>query len=158
MYLGEYLGAVVVMSAILGVISYVSYPSASEKTVKFAATVLLLYTALTPIMSFALKVTDGSLDGYFDGLDVEKPQENGEYLEVAEEAFKEGIYKLLFTRYGIKEEEAEIFIFGFDFRNMRAERIKILLYEGGALADFRGIESYITESGLGECEVNIKVG
>ena len=156
--MGEYLGAVVVMSAILGLISYISYPSSSEKTVKFAASVLLLYTALTPLLSFADKVTSGRLDGIFDSLDSETVETDGEYAKVAEEAFKNGIYKLLFTKYSVNEEEAEVFIFNFDFKNMRAEKIKIVLFGNGAFADFRGIESYITESGLGECEVNVRIG
>ena len=157
MFLGEYLGAVVVMSAILGLISYISYPTGSESTVKFAASVLLLYTALTPLLGFADKITNGNFDiilgSFDDGIQI-----GDEYIEVAESAFKDGIFELLDTRFSVDKENAEVFVFGFDFRSMRAEKIKILLFGSGAVADFRGIENYITESGLGECEVNVRIG
>lgn len=156
--MGEYLIPVVVMSAVLGIISFVSYPTASEKTVKFAATVLLLYTALTPIFSFVSKLTSEDIKDYIGDFEQNGSQTEGEYAKVAEEAFKEGISQLLFTKYGIEKENADIYIFGFDFGNMRAEKIKIVLSNAGAFSDFRGIEEYITESGLGECEVNIKIG
>ena len=158
MCLGEYLGAVVVMSAILGLISYVSYPGSSEKTVKFAASVLLLYTALTPLLSFAGKITSGDLDNLLADFDVESPQIDDEYIKVAESAFKDGIFELLNSRFSVAEENAEIFVFGFDFRSMKADKIKIILLGDGVVADFRGIESYITGAGLGECEVNVRIG
>ena len=158
MCLGEYLGAVVVMSAILGLISYVSYPGGSEKTVRFAASVLLLYTAITPLLSFADKITSGDFGNFSEGFDIESPQIDDEYIKVAESAFKDGIFELLDSRFSVGKQNAEIFIFGFDFRNMKADKIKILLWGDGIVADFRGIESYITGAGLGECEVNVRIG
>ena len=149
---------VVVMSAVLGIISFVSYPTASEKTVKFAATVLLLYTALTPLLSFVSGLTSGSFKDYIGEFEQNEAQPDGEYAVVAEQAFKEGISKLLFTKYGIKEENADIYVFGFDFEQVRAKKIKIVLSNNSVFSDFRGIEEYITESGLGECEVNVKIG
>ena len=156
--MGEYLGSVVVMSAILGLISYISYPTGSEKTVKFAASVLLLYTALTPILGFAAKITSSDTSGILDGIHNENIEIDEEYIKVAAAAFKDGIYELLDSEFYVEKESAEVFVFGFDFRSMRAERIKILLFGNGAVADFRRIEKYITESGLGECEVNVRIG
>ena len=156
--MGEYLVPVVVMSAVLGIISFVSYPTASEKTVKFAASVLLLYTALTPLLTFVSGLADGDINDLIGGFEQKLPENDAEYEKVAEEAFKEGISKLLFTKYGIKEENFEVYVFGFNFSEMRAEKIKILLLNQGVLSDFRGIEEYITESGLGECEVSIRFG
>ena len=156
--MGEYLGAVVVMSAILGLISYISYPGGSENTVKFAASVLLLYTALTPLLGFAGKITNGNFDNLLGNFESGGAAMDDKYIEVAESAFKDGIFELLDTRFSVDKENAEVFIFGFDFRSMKAEKIKILLFGNGAVADFRGIEEYITESGLGECEVNVRIG
>ena len=159
--MGEYLGAVVVTSAVLGLLSYISYPSESEKTVKFAASVLLLYTALTPLLSFAGRVVEGgyeSLEDIIEDLGGVSYESDEEYKAVAEQAFKEGIFKLLSTKYSVSEESADVFVYGFDFQEMRAEKIKILLYGNGVTADFRAIENYITESGLGFCEVNVRIG
>ena len=65
---------------------------------------------------------------------------------------------LLFTKYEIVPEDAEIKTEGFDFEGMRCKKIKITLYGKALLADFRAIEEYITESGLGECEVYSSIG
>lgn len=158
MHLDNYVISVVVMSAILGFTSYAAYPGSASGATKFAASVLLLYVAVMPIGAIFTSIRDGT----FDSLDAlpEMPQieENGEYLEAAEEAFREGISKLLFTKYGINPENATVKTEGFDFRNMRCERILITLRGSGTLADFRGIEEYISESGLGECEVSASFG
>ena len=156
--MGEYLGAVVVMSAILGLISYISYPTGSEKTVKFAASVLLLYTALTPILGFAAKITSGDTGDFLDGMHFDEIKTDDEYLKVAEAAFKSGIFDLLDSEFSVAKENAEVFVYGFDFQNMKAKKIKIILFGKGAAADFRRMEKYITESGLGECEVNVRIG
>ena len=147
-----------VMSAVLGVISYVSYPMGSEKTVKFAASVLLLFTALNPILAFAQRLGDSGSESLIELPSFETDMTDGEYIKVAEEAFKEGISKLLFTKFDSEEQDAQIYVFGFDFKTMTAESIKILLVNKGVGADFRAIEEYITESGLGACEVNVRIG
>ena len=155
--MADYLISVVVMSAILGFISYASYPDSSSKATKFAASVLLLYVAALPIGELITGLSDGDFDASGIVGSVNEIEDDGEYIEVAKSAFIEGISKLLFTEYGIKPENASIKVEGFDFKNMRCERIKITLYDKEALADFRSIEEYISESGLGECEVNIEI-
>ena len=139
-------------------ISYISYPTASLKAVKFAASVLLLYTALTPVLGFAAKITSSDAEGFLSGIDIEQIKTDDEYLKVAETAFRNGIFKLLESEFSVGKENAEVLVFDFDFKNMKAGKIKILLFGNGAVADFRRIEKYITESGLGECEVNVRIG
>ena len=158
MLLAEYVVSVVVMSAILGFTAYASYPESDSKATKFAASVLLLYVAVMPLGKLISELGKEGFD--LDGLigTVPEIEEDGEYAEAAEKAFKEGISKLLFTEYGINPENASIKTVGFDFKTMRCKKIKITLYDSGALANFRGIEEYITESGLGECEVYLSFG
>lgn len=156
--MGEYLISVMITSMLLGLFSYLSYPGASERAAKFAASVLFLYVVLMPTLSLVKKISDGKIDvgDITDGIHIENGEYGKEYEEVAKEAFTDGIRQLIFTKYGIKEENAEVFVFGFDFERMKAEKIKILLSGKGALADWRGIEDYITELGLGVCEVEIE--
>lgn len=143
------------MSALLGIISYLSYQDGSDSTMRLAASVLLIYTALTPVMSFISDGKGGKIDAIFES-DIGQNFDGGEeYIEVAEDAFKDGISKLIFTKYGVNEEDSEIFVFGFDFEKMRAERICVVLRGVGALSDLRGIESYINGLGLGKCEVTV---
>ena len=97
MRLADYLISVVVMSAILGFVAYASYPDSASKATKFAASVLILYVAVMPIG----ELISGFRNGGFDTSEligsVPEINEGGEYVEVAEKAFKEGISKLLFT-------------------------------------------------------------
>ena len=156
--MAEYLAGVVIMSAILGLISYASYPSGSERATKFAVSVLLLYTALMPAFSLISKLSSVDIDSIIENGYAPDFDQGGEYIEVAEESFKSGISKLIFTKYGVPEENIEVFVFGFNFESMRADSIKVILSGSGAFADFRGIEEYITEQGLGKCEVVISFG
>lgn len=158
MFLAEYLVSVVVMSLILGALNCASYPHGSEKTVKFAASVLLLYTALVPFYSLIKSISNESFDGIFDNSYVENFDADEEYKKVAENSFKDGIRELLFTKYAIKEENMQIYVFGFDFKNMRAEKITVVLYDSDILGDYRGIEEYVRGLDLGECEVKLSFG
>ncbi len=158
----EYLISVTVISALLGLVSYLSYPGVSEKAVRFAVSVLLVYTSMTPVLSFVSRLSDG---GELDFIEEIREQaedgfsnEQGEYLSVAEDAIKKGISKLIFTEYGVAEENIKIYLRGFNFEEMRADNIKIVLQAGGALADYRGIEELVNSLGIGECEVNIEFG
>lgn len=150
------------MSSLLGLISYLSYPGASEKAVKFAVSLLLIYTSITPVLAFVRNFSDDALTDFVeeikDNANEKLDSGNEEYLLVSEEALKEGICKLIFTEYGIPAENIEVYIHGFDFEKMRAERISILLSGKGALSDSRSIENLVNELGIGECEVNIEFG
>ncbi len=158
MSLTEYLFSVVIFASVAGFLSFAAYPGKSEKTIKFATAVLLLYTVLTPVFAIVSGFTDGSIEDILTP-DYEAPNPNDEeYLAIAENAFKEGICKLICTKYGAKSDEMNIFIYGFDFRSMKCEKIKVVLFGTSAILDTRGIAAYITEEGLGKCEVDIRLG
>ena len=158
MSLTEYLCSIVIFSIAVGFVSFVAYPGKSEKTIKFATALLLLYTVLTPVFTLMADVGEKDFNEIFDsGFDTENGAEE-EYISVAENAFKEGICKLLCSKYGVKADEMNIFLYNFDFKNMRCEKIKIVLFGKSALADTRGICACVEEEGLGKCEVDIRLG
>lgn len=150
------------MSALLGLISYLSYPGASEKATRFAVSVLLIYTSILPILTFVSRLADGRELSFIEEIRQEaennSASEKGEYITVSEDAIKEGIKNLIFAEYGVAEEDINVHLYGFDFEKMRAESIKIILRGGGALSDYRSIENFVNSLGIGECEVNIEFG
>ena len=157
----EYLVSVIAVSASLGFITYLSYPGASERAVKFAVSVLLIYTVATPILSFVLDFSEGGALEFIEEIKEKTDEElstNNEYLKVTEEALKDGISKLIFTEYGVSEENIEVYIFNFDFEKMRAGKINVVLSGKGALADTRGMEEYLNKLNIGKCEVKIRLG
>ena len=158
MSLTEYLLSIVVFSAVVGFVSFVAYPGKSEKTIKFATAVLLLYTVLTPVFTVMTGLRENEFEDIFNSDSDTEIGGKDEYLAVAENAFKEGICKLLCSKYGTKPDEMNIFVYDFDFKNMRCEKIKIVLFGRSATLDTRGMGTYITEQGLGKCEVDIRLG
>ena len=154
----EYLISVVVMSAAVGFLGYAKYPSSSEKATGFAASVLLLYTILNPVASFIIDVGENGFDYVLSDTGAYYPDDELAYSEVAEDAFKEGICKLLFTKFGIEENGVRIETKGFDFETMKCEKIKIVLVGTEMFSNWRAVRDYVTESGLGECEVSMDFG
>ena len=156
--MAEYIVSVVVACAILGLSAYASYPQSSDKASKFAASVLLLYVAINPLGKILSELDGGGFS--FSAIIGSAPEveEGGAYEDVAEEAFAEGISKLLFTKFNIDSEDSDVSIVGFDFEGMKCRKIKITLYGKAIFADFRAVEEYITGSGLGECEVYSGIG
>ena len=142
------------MTAFVGLISYVSYPGASEKAIRVVSAVLLIYTVAFPVVSFAARLSEGDFFGDISDITFEDTDLGDEtYIEVAEGAFADGIREMIFSKYGIEKENIGVYVFDLDFENMRAGKIKVILKGKSALSDWREIEQYINGSGLGKCEV-----
>ncbi len=155
--MAEYILPIVIISAVTGMLSFISYPEAGDKASKFAASVLIIYVSLMPMLSFIGDISKVDIEGFFEEIKTEENVGDPEYIKVTEEAFKEGICKLLVTKYGIKRENIKIYVFNFDFEAMRAESVKIILSGRAAAADARGMESYLNTLALGDFEVNIEL-
>lgn len=156
--MADYLARVVVMTVFLGVISYLSYPGSSERALRIASSVLIIYTVALPVLSLAQDFAGENFSGEISDI-ADGGFDTGEetYIEVAENAFKTGIKEMLNSKYGIKKDNMRVYVFDLDFKNMRAGKIKIVLTGNAAFADWRGIMQYINESGLGKCEVEIEL-
>lgn len=155
--MGEYIAGVVAVSVMLGAVGSLSYPGASDKIVKSAVAVLLLYCVAVP----GVKLVEGLSEVGFSGIDTpsfDVELSGGAYENVGKEAFLLGTKKLIMEKYNISAEEISVSAEGFDFQNMRADKIKILLSGGAVAKDYFAIEQYVRDIGLGECEVNIRIG
>ena len=114
-----------------------------------------------PVVAFVSDIADGMLrleiDEIVDGLGG-SVTEDGEYKRVAEEAFSEGIRRLVADRYGISTDKVEVYVFGYDFENMRADKIKVVMRGAAGLKDLRLVEEYLNGLNMGECEVRSDFG
>ena len=147
----KYFGGVMAVAATLTVCSFLAYKKG--RALRFAFAVLLIYTTLSPLSSLIPDfggLLSGELTSSLEGLD-------REYIEVAERAFCEGIRSHISAELGIPSEGVRVHCCGFDYGNMRAERICVLLSGSAATADAMKIRRLISEGGLGECEVEIEV-
>ena len=154
--MGEFFIMIVTVSVVIGIFNFISYPGQNEKVSRAAMAVLLLYAAAVSIFSVASRLSELDFDASLDFPEAEFG--DAEYESTAKDAFTEGIRSLLYEKYGVENENAEVVIEDFDFKKMRAGRIKITLSGVAAFLDCRGIEKYIEECNLGECEVEIRLG
>lgn len=154
--MGEFLSGFVGVASIFGLLMYVSYPGASQRTQRAASLVLLLYFVSMPIASFIGGLSSGEFS--IPSYDESEVADGGAFYDTAKDAFSEGIARLLEEKYSIKGEDVSVSVYGFSLKEMKAEKIKILLFGGAVTKDWRGIEEYINESGLGECEVRVRIG
>ncbi len=152
--MSEYFASVVLISSLVAFFELFSYSGGEEKGEKLAVSVIMIYLIISPL----LPIVEGLSD--FDISEITsagEELEDGAYLDVGEEAFREGIAKLLSEKWGLEKNKTVVTVVGFDFNQMKAERIIITLLSKGITVDFHEIEAYIEEAGLGECEVKYAI-
>lgn len=154
----EYFISVLLCGAAVAVCSYLSYPGASERVIKAVSGVLLFYAVFAPIVGVVGEISDLPDENIFAELEEIGKVDGAEYENVARDAFALGIKRLISSEYGIKEENITVTVFGFDFKEMRSERINVVLRGTAVSSDFRGIRDYLNKLGLGECEVRVELG
>ena len=154
--MADFLCTVISLVAVFSLFGYLFYPGASKKTESAALLILLLYFVSLPIASFIGEIRQGG--AVFPSYEGIEELDGGVFYDTAEQAFCEGIINVLAERYSIDRENVTVAVEGFSLEKMNAEKIKILLSGKAALSNIRGIEEYVAESGLGECEVKIKIG
>ena len=149
----EYAVSIFVFSAILGILSLLVYRAGEDRVSRFAFAVLLLYTVATPLGAVIEEI--GGLR--FDMEDFSPEELGDDYKKVAEDAFAEGIRRLICEELSLSEKHVDVHISGFDFENMRAEKIKVILSAACAFADPGRIQEVVEREGLGKCEVSFEV-
>ena len=155
MPLPDYLISVAVAAFVVGILEFLSYSSKAKESARLCAAVILIHALLTPVLSFAASISDSP------SIDLQVPGDipyDSVYEETAKDAFKDGICKLLCSKYELDQENVTVFVSGFDVSKMCAEQIVVLLSGSAVLSDARGMESYLNGLSLGNCEVRIRIG
>lgn len=150
----EYMRGVFALSCVISVCSLLVYKEKKDFSVRFAFATVIVYAALMPVISFFTSSHGApsfdyefDLDGYSE-----------DYIEVAEDAFCEGIKRFVSDEYGLESDEVFVFVEGFDFSSMRAEKIRIILSGASVFSDLKAIEKDINELDVGRCSVEIEIG
>ena len=156
--MAEYFVTLFVSGAAIAILSYLSYPGASERAVKIACGILMLYSVVTPLFALVEEFSSFDPDDFFGQIGEYSPSDDEEYMKATKEAFKEGIVRLISSEYKISKSDITVTVFDFDFEKMSAGKIKVILRGEGATADYRAIRNYINSLEIGECEVKIELG
>ena len=127
-----------------------------SRTLRSALSLLLLYTVASPIVTVIADIGDISIDSIVESAP-EPDTDDPEYYKVAEEAFCEGIRKMVCDSHSVNAGDVAVYAFGFDFKSMSAQTIKIILSGSAVYADARGIAAEVSDAGLGECEVELEI-
>ena len=135
-------------------LSFLIYRDGQDKTSRFAFLVLLLYTVSVPL-SGLIGDLNGTLD--FSPDDFFGDEMGEDYLHVAEQAFTEGIKKLVSEEFSLKNDSFDVHAYGFEFEKMRAEKIKIILTPACAFTDTSRLEKFVDACGIGKCEVCFEI-
>ncbi len=135
----------------LGLLSYNDKNAAQ----RCALGVILLYVVLSPVARVI-----GEIDS--DDFNLERLTSEIEigsgYSEVTEAAVCDGICRATSAEFSFSDEDISVKLYGFDFEEMRAEKVRVLLSGRAALSDTKAVKKYIDEMGVGECEIEIRLG
>ena len=151
--MNEYVLTVFAVCVITGVLGLISYGSGRAE--KLALGVITLYIIIAPLVS---ALSDMDIDSIFDKITLPEQELEGGYSEVAEEAFSEGIARAVAEEFSLNKENIRVKIRGFDFENMRADSITVILSGRSVTADYRAIEKYFNGLDVGVCKVEIEIG
>ena len=77
--------------------------------------------------------------------------------EKTEKAIAEGVEKAVCEKFSFSEDCVSAIVFGFDFGEMKAEKIKLTLRGGAVFADAKAVKKFVSELGLGVCEVSFEI-
>lgn len=150
--MSEYAIGVFVISALSGLLSHLSYKGRGDPS-GIALAIVTLYVIISPI---AVGLCELDFESVFD-VDYDSGVIGGGYEEVAEEAFSDGILSLVAGEFSLSREDLRVEIRGFDFDEMRCEKIRVILSGRAVFSDYKGIEKYLNELDIGVCECEIEI-
>ena len=141
--------AVAFTAALGGALLYGEGDNASRTAISIG----LLLAVLSPLPMLVSEIPALSLPD----ISGDVSDEDAEYIDVARAAFEEGIAEMLSERYSLPKESFAVKLDGFDFAEMRADRITVTLRISAAMCDPLAVEKYINSLGIGECYAEIGI-
>lgn len=153
-----YIGGIIGTALLVSLASYLSYGRENRGMISFALSLILAVAVAGPLVSW-ISAIPGWVEEGIPSWDGEGETVSGENCEqTAQAAYAAGVRSTVAARFSLEEENVRVLVEDFDFSRMRAGRVRVILSGRAVTADSRGIRQYVTEAGLGECEVEIEIG
>ena len=146
--------SIFVTSALLSLLSLISYRSSLEKTRTLIFGLILLSVVITPAVGAVRELSDLGTKELFPELD----NTYDSSAELYEKAFAEGIATAVCERFELRGCDVRVLIEGFSGSEWRCDKIRIILSGRASFADTAGIERFIDRLDIGECEAEIEIG
>ena len=150
--MSEYLISVLVISAVAGMCSRLTYGSGKLCRLSFA--VVTLYVIVSPIASLVERLDAEKL---FSDIVISDELSEGEYAEVAREAVESGVADAVSNKFSIDRECVRVALIDFDFSSMRAGEIRVFLSLSAAHTELPAVEQYVEELNIGECRAEYEI-
>ena len=152
--MNEYFVQIFVMCIVTGILGLISY-NEKNSAERAALGVILLFVTLSPAVKMLseLDVSDFDPEKIISEIDTDS-----ELSEVGAGALKDGICRAVCERFSFADDEVSATLYGFDFKDMRADVVRIVLSGRAVLADSKAIKKYVDEMGGGACEIELKLG
>jgi hypothetical protein len=147
-----YIGLIISVGIVAALGGGLLYDGEREGASRGAISVILLLATIAPVAAF---VSQLSLKA--PTLPDLPAAEDGEYTEVAREAFCDGIRTLLSENYSLSEDCFAVKCEGFDFTSMRAERLTVTLRGAAVRCDPLAVEKFINSYEIGDCHAEIGI-
>lgn len=150
--MNAYIGLIISVGIVAAIGGGLLYDGEREGASRGAISVILLLATIAPVAAF---VSQLSLKA--PTLPDLPAAEDGEYTEVAREAFCDGIRTLLSENYSLSEDCFAVKCEGFDFTSMRAERLTVTLRGAAVRCDPLAVEKFINSYEIGDCHAEIGI-
>lgn len=150
--MSAYIGLIISVGIVAAIGGGLLYDGEREGASRGAISVILLLATIAPVAAF---VSQLSLKA--PALPDLPAAEDGEYTEVAREAFCDGIRTLLSENYSLSEDCFAVKCEGFDFTSMRAERLTVTLRGAAVRCDPLAVEKFINSYEIGDCHAEIGI-
>ncbi len=150
--MNTYIGVILSVGIAAAVGGALLYDTERDSASRGAISIILLLATVAPIAAFIsqLSLTMPELPDLPDATE-------GEYAEVAREAFCDGVAELLSEKYSLSGDCFAVKCEGFDFLTTRAERITVTLRGSAVRCDPLLVEKFINSYGIGDCHAEIGI-
>ncbi|MBQ7355941.1 MAG: hypothetical protein IJW66_00935 [Clostridia bacterium] len=138
-------------SVIIGVTSQLIHRRHRGGVCAFSLGTMLLFVVITAVPT----VGEFKLD--IESL-IPDNGEEGEYYFVASDALSRAVASAVSDEFGFSEENVSVELINFVFENMRCDTVVVTLRGAAALGDYRRVEKFVSEMGIGECRVDVQIG
>lgn len=150
--MNTYIGLVLSVGACAALGGALLYDSERDTVSRTAISLIILLATVSPIVAFI-----SQLSFTLPELPELPNATEGEYAEVAREAFCDGVAELLSEKYSLPSESFAVKCESFDFTAMRAERITVTLRGSAVRCDPLLVEKFINSYGIGDCHAEIGI-
>ena len=150
--MSAYFGLILSVGIVAAVGGALLYDGERATVSRTAISVILLLATVTPVAAFV-----SQLSLKLPELPELPETSEGEYREVAEDAFCEGVAALLSDKYSLPVDCFAVKCRDFDFTAMRAAALTVTLRGSAVRCDPIAVEKFINSYGIGDCYVEIGI-